>query len=86
MNAKTHNIITDEKKCSSVVFELWRERQPQATWRQLINALYEVGLNRVAHDLENLLRPPWEQEQFSTNQDVSNSEIPQNQSDGNKHI
>ena len=78
LNARTRNM--DEKKCCSVMFELWRQRQPHATWRQLISALYEVGLNKVANDLENLLRPAGEQEQFSANQDAG--EMPQKQNDG----
>ena len=57
----------DEMKCCSVMFKLWCERQrPQATWRQLIDALYEVQLNRIASDVESLLRPAEEQEQIPT--------------------
>ena len=78
LDARTRNI--NEMKCCSVMFKLWLERQPHATWRQLIDALYKVGLNKVADDLENLLRPAGEQEQFSANQDAS--EIPQKQNDG----
>ena len=80
LNARTRNM--DEKQCCSVMYELLRERQPHGTWRQLINALYEVELNRVANDLGNLLRPAGEQEQFSANQDAI--EMSQKQNDGNK--
>ena len=55
----------DEKECYSVMFKLWRERQPHGTWRQLIKALYKLKLNRVAEDVENLIRPAGEQEQHA---------------------
>ena len=57
----------DEKECCSKMFKFWRERQPLATWRQLIDALYVVKLNRIADDVEKLLIPK-EQMQVSTNQ------------------
>ena len=53
LDAGTRNM--DEKQCCSVMFKMWLERQPKATWRQLIDALYAVKLNRIADELENLL-------------------------------
>ena len=53
LDARTYNM--SEKQCCSVMFKFWLERQPQATWRQLIDALYVLKLNRVANDVENLL-------------------------------
>ena len=79
LDARTRN-MDDRTKCCSVMFQLWRERQPQATWRQLIDALKKVKLNTVANDLENLLRPAGEQKQFSANQDAD--EMPRKQNDG----
>ena len=78
LNARTRNM--HEKQCCSVMFELWRERQPHGTWRQLISALYEVELYKVANDVENLLRPAGEQKQSSANQDAG--EMPRKQNDG----
>ena len=54
--AKTRNM--DEKQCCSEMFKLWLERQPKATWRQLIDALLVLKLNRLAYDVENLLMQP----------------------------
>ena len=55
LDAKTRD--KDERQCCSIMFKYWREKQPQATWRQLINALYAVELNKIANDLEMLLMP-----------------------------
>ena len=81
LDARTRNM--DEWQRCSVMFQLWRERQPRATWRQLIDALKKIKLNTVANDLENLLRPAGEQEQFSANQDAG--EMPQKQNDGKSY-
>lgn len=54
MNALTCN--KDEKQCCSVMFKLWLERQPGASWRQLIDALRAIRLDRVASDVEKLLQ------------------------------
>lgn len=53
LDAATHGM--DEKQCCSVMFRMWLERQPKASWRQLIDALYVIKLNRIANELENLL-------------------------------
>ena len=42
-------------KCCSAMFLLWLERQPQANWRQLINALMNVKLVALATYVEKLL-------------------------------
>ena len=44
-------------KCCSSMFSLWLERQPEASWRQLINALRTVKLVALAANVENLLIP-----------------------------
>ena len=44
-------------KCCSGMFSLWLERQPEASWRQLINALRNVNLVTLATSIENLLLP-----------------------------
>jgi len=47
----------DVRECCSRMFTLWRERTPKANWKQLIEALKEVKLNRLASELEGLLTP-----------------------------
>ena len=42
-------------KCCTGVFSLWLERQPEASWRQLISALTNVNLVSLAKNVENLL-------------------------------
>ena len=44
-------------KCCSGMFSLWLERQPEASWRQLINALRTVKLVALATNVEKLLIP-----------------------------
>ena len=44
-------------KCCSGMFSLLLERQPEASWRQLINALKNVNLVSLATTVENLLTP-----------------------------
>jgi len=50
------------KKCCSEMLALWRQRQPSASWNQLIEALKQVKLNRIAIELEKLLVPSGEQQ------------------------
>ena len=49
------------KGCCSEMFSLWCQRQPKASWSQLINALKEINLNTLADKIWNLLLPPMEQ-------------------------
>ena len=37
------------------MFKLWLERQPKASWRQLIYALKQIQLNALAFNIEELL-------------------------------
>ena len=73
--ARTHNM--SEKQCCSEMFKLWLERQPEASWRQLIAALRVLKLNRLAGDVENLLIQSPKQSTVQCNQ-------PQNQEDGKR--
>ena len=41
-------------RCSEM-FTLWLERQPKATWRNLIDALKQIHQNQLAFNIENLL-------------------------------
>ena len=56
------NVIT----CCAAMFSLWLERQPKASWRQLIDALINVKLISLAEDIDRLLIPS-EPKKFTTN-------------------
>ena len=43
--------------CCSRMFQLWLQRQPNASWKQLIEALKEVDLNHLATQIEGMLMP-----------------------------
>ena len=67
------NHSDDVKKCCSAMLTLWRQRQTNASWRQLIEALKQLKLNRVATEIEKLLKSSTEQEHMiaSTMQDLN---------------
>jgi len=55
---KLCTIKSDSAECDtrcSKMFELWLRRQPGASWRQLIVALKQIGLDKLASDVEKLL-------------------------------
>ena len=47
----------DASTCCTKMFQLWFERQPEASWRQLIQALREpnIEMNELANTLEQKL-------------------------------
>ena len=47
----------DASMCCTKMFQLWLERQPDASWRQLIQALREpnIELNELANTIEQKL-------------------------------
>ena len=47
----------DTSMCCTKMFQLWLERQPDASWRQLIQALREpnIELNELANTIEQKL-------------------------------
>ena len=49
-------------KCCSEMLTLWRQRQTEASWNQLIDALVQVKLNRVAEEIRKGLKAPTEHE------------------------
>ena len=53
LTARTCNM--NERQCCSEMFKIWLERQPEASWQQLITALHMVKLNRLADNIEKLL-------------------------------
>ena len=44
-------------RCSAM-FQLWLDRQPTASWRQLIKALKRLHLSNIAHQIELKLTTP----------------------------
>ena len=60
--AKRHRRIACDKngvndlslRCSNM-FMLWLEREPKASWSNLIQALKQIKLNKLAFNIENLL-------------------------------
>ena len=55
ISANSHgNVI----KCCASMFSLWLERQPEASWRQLIEALKATNLGNIAADLEKMFSIP----------------------------
>ena len=52
------NNNTDLRDRCSAMFQLWLDRQPTASWRQLIQALKGMRLNHFAHQLESKLTIP----------------------------
>ena len=42
------------KRCSSL-FKLWLQRESNASWKQLLDALKKINLNRLATQIEGML-------------------------------
>ena len=51
------NYPRDAGTCCTKMFQLWLERQPEASWRQLIQALREpnIEINELANAIEQKL-------------------------------
>ena len=45
----------DVSKCCTEMFQLWLNKSSNPTWNQLIHALKEVELNRIADKIEGML-------------------------------
>ena len=45
----------DVIRCCSSLFSLWLQRQPEANWQQLIDALIKVKLNLLASEIKESL-------------------------------
>ena len=56
--------------CCSGMFSLWLERQPEASWKQLTDALINVKLVSLAAEIRRLLTPPKEQKNQETPADL----------------
>ena len=55
LNTISANNRGDVIQCCSSMFSLWLERQPDASWKQLIEALTKIKLNQLASKIEKLL-------------------------------
>ena len=52
------NDNSDMTNCCSKMFRLWLERQPTASYRQLIQVLEKVKLNYLADQVKSKLKTP----------------------------
>ena len=52
MNA--HDNVT---KCCDLLFQSWLQRQPEASWGQLIQGLKDIGLDALAAQIKEKLEP-----------------------------
>ena len=64
INTISANNRGDVEGCCSSLFTLWLQRQPEANWKQLIDALIKIKLNLLAAAIKKLLIPS-EQQQTS---------------------
>ena len=73
------NYRDDVTMCCSEMLKVWRERQTEANWNQLIDALLQVKLNRIAKDIKSSLKPPTENDYImaDTMQDMEITAIQQ---------
>ena len=58
--------------CCSSMFSLWLERQPGASWKQLITALINVNLVSLATEIEKSLTTTPSEQQQDTQQILTN--------------
>ena len=45
----------DNGECCKKMFQLWLEKYPHGTWNQLTQAIREVGLNKLASKIDDML-------------------------------
>ena len=55
INTISANNRGDVVGCCSSLFSLWLQRQPEANWKQLIDALIKIKLNLLAAELKKSL-------------------------------
>ena len=53
ISANNNNVVA----CCSSLFSLWFQRQPEASWKQLIDALKITGLENLAKQIKGQLIP-----------------------------
>ena len=62
-------------ECCSRMFSLWLERQPDASWKQLMDSLTKVNLVSLAATIKSRLQiPPAEQERQAPQQTQTDSQ------------
>ena len=57
------NNTDDVTKCYSKILSLWLQQKSEASWNQLIEALVQVKLNRIAKGIKSHLKSPTEHEE-----------------------
>ena len=62
------NNTDDVMKCCSKMLSLWLQLQIEASWNQLIEALEQVKLNRLAKEIKKALKSPTEDDIVDTMQ------------------
>ena len=73
------------ERCSEM-FKLWLNRQPEANWRNLIDALKHIDQNKLAFDVENLLSVRLTNEETDTvNQTLTADQLMLRQHHGMSH-
>lgn len=57
LNVIRNNHPNDAGTCCTEMFQLWLRKQPKATWKQLIQALKQPGIemNELANKIEQIL-------------------------------
>ena len=55
LNTISANSRGDVVGCCSSLFSLWLQRQPEANWQQLIDALMKIKLNVLASKIKKSL-------------------------------
>jgi len=53
-------------QCCSSMFSLWLERQPEASWKQLVEALIKVNLKSLGMEIKKLVTPSEQQQDSQT--------------------
>ena len=48
----------DVERCRVEMLTKWLERTPTASWRDIVQALYEMNLNSVAHRVQQVYGAP----------------------------
>ena len=54
ISVQYHNNVVD---CCSSLFQLWLQRQPNASWKDLLDALKKIKQNHLATQIERMLVP-----------------------------
>ena len=55
LNTISANNRNNVIECCASLFSLWLQRQPEANWKQLIDALDKIKLNQVASEIKKSL-------------------------------